>query len=123
MKIVVDMNLAPLWCEFLARESRFTAIHWSAVGDPRATDATIMCWAAANDHVVLTHDLDFSTLLAATGAARPSVVQLRGDDVMPEAAGPVVLAALRDHVEALRKGAIVTLDLRGARLRLLPLLR
>jgi hypothetical protein len=64
VKIVVDMNLSPIWVPFLT-EKGFDAVHWSQIGDPRAADATIMQWACSNDHVVFTHDLGFSALLAA----------------------------------------------------------
>jgi predicted nuclease of predicted toxin-antitoxin system len=73
MKLLLDMNLAPDWCGVLGREG-FDAVHWSAVGDGRATDAIVMAWARANGRVVVTHDLDFGALLAATGAEGPSVV-------------------------------------------------
>ncbi|WKZ11581.1 MAG: DUF5615 family PIN-like protein [Gammaproteobacteria bacterium] len=55
MKILVDMNLSPSWAQAL-REEGFEAVHWSAVGDGRATDAELLAWADANDHVVFTHD-------------------------------------------------------------------
>jgi predicted nuclease of predicted toxin-antitoxin system len=74
MKLLIDMNLPPLWVRFL-REAGFEALHWSTIGDPRATDATIMDWARHAGCVVFTHDLDFSALLAATEATGPSVIQ------------------------------------------------
>jgi len=42
-----------------------------------------MAWARANGHVVFTHDLDFGTTLALTHAAGPSVIQVRGQNVLP----------------------------------------
>src|SRR5665647_1284961 len=44
MKLVVDVNLPPKWVEFLATRG-IEAVHWSQVGDLRATDSTIMQWA------------------------------------------------------------------------------
>ena len=44
MKLVVDVNLPPKWVEFLATRG-IEAVHWSSVGDLRATDAEIMDWA------------------------------------------------------------------------------
>ncbi len=38
MKLVVDVNLPPRWVEFLATRG-IEAVHWSQVGDLRATDA------------------------------------------------------------------------------------
>src|SRR5262245_7607246 len=116
------MNLSPGWVGFL-RENGFEAVHWSTVGDPRASDTTIMAWARDNGWIVLTHDLDFSALLAATKAAGPSVVQLRTQDIMPESVGYDVLRVVRQHGAALEDGAIVTLDRASARVRVLPIRR
>ena len=44
MKILVDMNLSPEWVEVFTRHG-LSAVHWSAVGDPRAEDPTLMQWA------------------------------------------------------------------------------
>jgi uncharacterized protein DUF5615 len=41
VKVLVDMNLSPLWVEQLSRAG-FEAVHWSNVGDPRAPDRTLM---------------------------------------------------------------------------------
>ena len=80
MKLLVDMDLAPDWCEVLRRHG-WEAVHWSSVGDPRATDTAIM--PRDNGYVVLTHDLDFGSLLAATKATGPSVAQRRPLDILP----------------------------------------
>ena len=122
LKILVDMNLSPEWCPLLQAEG-WEASHWSSIGDPRATDRTIMDWAAANTHVVFTHDLDFGTVLALTHATGPSVVQVRGDDVLPATIGKLVIAALRQHESELSSGALLVVDERKKRVRSLPLLR
>ena len=122
MKIVVDMNLSPMWVRFLT-DKGFDAVHWSQIGDPRAADATIMRWARSNDHVVFTHDLGFSALLAAGGQDSPSVIQVRSQDVMPEAIGADVVDVLREHADQLHAGAIITIDEMISRLRILPIQR
>ncbi|MGH2611186.1 MAG: DUF5615 family PIN-like protein, partial [Tepidiformaceae bacterium] len=76
MKLLIDMNLSPQWAEFLEKHG-FDTIHWSAVGNPRAPDTTIVEWAREHSRVILTHDLDFSRLLALTRASGPSVLQVR----------------------------------------------
>jgi len=80
MKVLVDMNLSPRWVDRL-NGLGLQAAHWSAVGRINAPDPEIMAYAAANDYVVLTHDLDFSAILAATHSEKPSVVQIRAEDV------------------------------------------
>jgi predicted nuclease of predicted toxin-antitoxin system len=120
VQLVIDMNLSEEWVAELAKHG-WSAIHWSTVGDPRADDTMIMAWALANDHVVFTHDLDSGTMLALTHANGPSVLQLRSQDVLPEDIGPVVIAALRQHDAALAAGALVVVDQKKSRVRVLPL--
>jgi len=71
--------------------------------------------------VVLTHDLDFGAILAATQGEKPSVVQLRADDVSPDAIGRQVIAALHQLEAELHDGALVTIDPERTRMRVLPL--
>lgn len=97
------------------------AVHWSAVGDPRADDATIMTWASANKYAVFTHDLDFGTALALTHAGEPSVIQVRAQRVLPEHIGPIVLASLKQYERELSAGALVVVELAKSRVRVLPL--
>ncbi len=80
-----------------------------------------MAYARANDYIVLTHDLDFSSILAATGGEKPSVIQIRGGDVSPEAIGEQVRSAILQMSDVLEEGALVTIDTRRTRLRVLPL--
>src|SRR6266540_4043780 len=119
VKLLVDMNLSPDWVPVLQSHG-WSAVHWSTVGDPRAPDHDIMDWARANDSVVFTHDLDFGTVLALTHATGPSVLQIRGQNVLPEDIGPVVIAALRQHDAALAAGALVVVDVKKSRVRVLP---
>ncbi|MBI1790868.1 MAG: DUF5615 family PIN-like protein [Acidobacteria bacterium] len=120
MRILVDMNLSPLWVPYLARHG-FEALHWSSVGRPSAPDAEILAFAAANGYIVFTHDLDFGMLLAAHETRGPSVVQVRSQDVLPSAIGEAVLGAIQAAQPHLEKGAIVTVDPVRQRIRLLPI--
>jgi predicted nuclease of predicted toxin-antitoxin system len=120
LQLVVDMNLSPEWIPLLAQHG-WPAVHWSTVGDPRAEDSTIMAWAVANGHVVFTHDLDFGAALALTHATGPSVLQVRGRDVLPQSMGPTVVAALRQYEPALAAGALVVVEEKKRRVRILPL--
>lgn len=120
MKLLLDMNLSPTWVRFL-EENGFEAVHWSTTGESTATDAVIMAWARDHGFVVITHDLDFSALLASTEAAGPSVLQVRTQDVLPDAVGSDVVRVLRNHRAALDEGAIVSVDEIASRVRVLPI--
>ena len=122
MKVLVDMNLSPRWVGVLIGAG-IDAAHWSAVGAHDAPDREIMAHALANDFVVLTHDLDFSAILAATQGKKPSVVQLRADNTSPDVIGREVLDALTQMDADLRDGALLTVEPGRTRLRVLPLRR
>lgn len=70
-----------------------------------------------------THDLDFGAILAATDANSPSVFQIRTQDVSSKTLSPVVLSVLKQFEERLNEGALVTVNEKQARARLLPLKR
>jgi predicted nuclease of predicted toxin-antitoxin system len=120
MKLLVDMNLSPRWIGVLV-DAGIEAAHWSTLGASSAPDSEIMAYAKAHDFVVLTHDLDFGAILAATHGDKPSVVQIRADDVSPDVIGTQVLAALRQMASELAEGALLTVDPNRTRLRVLPL--
>lgn len=120
MKLLIDMNLSPRWVDFLVSEG-IEAAHWSQVGKADAADVEIMGYAASHNCIVLTHDLDFSAILAVTQGRKPSVVQLRTDDVRTTAVGRQVVSSLRSLRSELEAGALLRLDLERARMRLLPL--
>ena len=80
-----------------------------------------MQWAGANDHVVMTNDLDFSAILAATRRKKPSVIQIRADLLTPAAIGSAVLRAIAQTEFELVEGALISIDPVRARVRILPL--
>lgn len=121
MRLLVDMNLTPRWVQSLA-DAGHQATHWSAVGDPTASDEQICAYAREHGLIVLTNDLDFSQILAHTRQSGPSVVLLRGEPLVPEDRGSALLLALQDCQSELLQGAIVSLDWSGQpRARVLPL--
>jgi len=114
------MNLSPRWVRGLA-DAGVEATHWSTLGAMNAPDSEIMAYAKVNDYVVLTHDLDFGAILAATHGEKPSVVQIRAEDVSPDVIGTQVVAALQQMAVELEEGALITVDPNRTRLRVLPL--
>lgn len=122
MKLLVDMNLSPGWVDLFAREG-IEAVHWATIGMATALDSEIMSYARHHGYVVLTHDLDFSAMLAATNGEKPSVVQIRADDVSPFFIGMAVIRALGQLRQELESGALLTVEPSRTRARLLPLRR
>jgi predicted nuclease of predicted toxin-antitoxin system len=120
MRVLVDVNLSPTWVATFAAQ-QIEAVHWTSVGDPRATDEEILRYARDHEYVVFTHDLDFGTLLALTRSVGPSVLQVRTQNVLPAAIGDLVMRVVAEHAHALEAGALVTVDERNARIRILPI--
>lgn len=120
MKIVLDMNIPQSWVGFLNSKGH-EAKHWRQIGDIRAEDTEIMEWARDNEYIVFTHDLDFGSLLYSTNASKPSVIQLRMADIVPEVAGSFVIESLNKVSNELQEGALVIIDPKRHRVRLLPL--
>lgn len=120
MKLLLDLNLSVRWIEFL-HISGFAAVHWSTLGAANAPDSLIMEYAKQNDFIVVTHDLDFGAIHAATQGQKPSVIQLRADDISPETIADRVIIALHQMAADLEAGALVTIDLKRTRIRILPL--
>ncbi len=120
MKLLLDMNLSPRWLALL-QGSQIDAAHWASMGRPDALDTEIMAYAAAHGYTVLTQDLDFSTILAATQGEKPSVVQIRSDNLNPDVIGAQVIDAVRKLEGELNSGALVSVEPARTRVRLLPL--
>ena len=80
-----------------------------------------MAYARENDYAVLTNDLDFSAILAVTHGEKPSVVQIRADNLSLDAIGSQVVSAILQMEFELEEGALLTIDPIRTRLRMLPL--
>jgi predicted nuclease of predicted toxin-antitoxin system len=71
--------------------------------------------------VVFTHDLDFGAILSVRRSRHPSVRQVRSQAILPGDIGEVVVRALREAGPYLQQGALVTVDPRRHRIRMLPM--
>lgn len=112
--------MSPQWQTAL-EERGFEAAHWTQIGDPAADDTDIMNYARREGYLVVTTDLDFSDILAASGARAPSVVVVRRVDAMPDAIGSRLASDLLEHEPALVAGAVLVVGPARSRLRLLPI--
>ena len=119
MKFIIDMNLSPDWIKPLDGVG-IEAVHWSTIGLSDAPDDQIMDYAAANGFVVLTNDLDFGAALALTNVPKPSVVQLRMDELDPLIIGDRLISILLRVGTEFEKGALITVEETRVRLRQLP---
>lgn len=79
MKFLVDMPLSPTLAQWLT-DAGHDSIHASDIGMERASDTEIVGRAKHEGRTVITADLDYSRLLALTGAMEPSLILFRGGD-------------------------------------------
>ena len=91
------MNLSPGWVERLVNHG-FEAVHWSTIGAETAPDVEILTWANEHHFVIITNDLDFSAILAAGAVDGPSVVQVRTQDLLSDAAVSIVARIVDDEL-------------------------
>ena len=121
MNFLLDENLSERLGELLSAAGH-RVDHVRALGLRSADDATVIAKADQLDAVLISADTDFGALLAASGAAGPSVVLLRherGRSV--EEVGGLILANLPAVADALTTGAIVVIDDERIRVRQLPI--
>lgn len=122
MNLLLDMNLSPVLARLLSSHGH-DVVHWSEVGDYRATDVTILAWASEQGRVLVTHDLDFGAVLADTDASGPSVIQIRVQDLLAPETAETIASAIDVASPAIQRGAIVTIHEDRSRIRILPLRR
>ncbi len=103
------------------RSLGYDAVHLHEEGLERLEDQAILAKAREENRVLLTHDLDFSELVAAGGARLPSVIVFRLRNMRPDNVNRYLLHIIEHDREALMKGAIVSVTEGRVRVRALPL--
>ncbi len=87
-----------------------------------APDEEILELARREGRTVITHDLDFSALLALGGYDRPSLITLRLSDGDPEVVTRRLLEVLPQMESRLQHGCAATVDDAAVRVRKLPII-
>jgi predicted nuclease of predicted toxin-antitoxin system len=77
MRFLIDMPLSPQLAVFLRNEGH-DATHAGEIGLAAAADDIIMDRALLEQRIVVTADLDYPRLLAASKASAPSLILFRG---------------------------------------------
>lgn len=121
MKIIIDMNLSPIWVSYLEKHG-IEAKHWSQVGNRNDSDSVILAWAKQHQFIVFTNDLDFGAILALSKGKTPSVFQLRTQDLLPQSIGKIVIENLERFQSELSQGALISLELDRSKVRILPII-
>jgi predicted nuclease of predicted toxin-antitoxin system len=97
------------------------ADHLYEQGLERLSDTAILEKAQSEERVLLTHDLDFGELMAASGASLPSVVIFRLRSMKPDRVNRYLDEIIAQHQKMLEQGAIVSVTEGQIRVRALPI--
>ncbi len=120
MKFLADMGIS-FRVVLALKEQGHDAAHLQEQGLGRMTDSDILAKTRAEGRILLTHDLDFGELLAASGSQLPSVIIFRLKDMRAENVNLYLFKILETQSAALEQGAICAVTERKARIRALPL--
>jgi predicted nuclease of predicted toxin-antitoxin system len=120
VRFLVDMNLSPAIAAGL-RTLHFDAVHVRDVGLAQSSDDEVFRFAARERRIIVTADLDFADIVAATGDVVVSVVLLRLRNASQSKGLARLEAALALAAEPLLTGAIVIISEDRIRIRSLPI--
>lgn len=120
MKLLLDNNLSPWLATELCKVGH-DATHVLDIGMHAASDREILEFALSQGSIVISNDKDFGQIIAQSNLARPSVILLR-QLIDPKQQLALLIENLPSLSEPLGLGALISLDSRVARVKLLPIL-
>jgi predicted nuclease of predicted toxin-antitoxin system len=122
VRFLADMGLARSTVIFL-QSFGHDAVHFRDQGLQRMGDDLIVQKALAEKRIILTHDLDFSRIIAVSGVCLPSVISFRLADMRPPQVNAYMREVLDRFLEQLESGALISVNEQGIRIRRLPIFR
>lgn len=120
MNFLADMGISPHTVSFLQSQG-YDAVHLIDQQLERLPDVDIFKKAHRESRIILTHDLDFGDILAATRSILPSVIVFRLRNMAPQNVNKYLLAILNQHQSSLIRGAIISVTEGQIRKRHLPI--
>ena len=119
MRFLADMGISPATVGFL-RDQGHDAVHLRDRHLQTLPDPQILQLAAEEGRILLTHDLDFSDLLASEPGTLPCVVIFRLRSMQPDNVNRHLKAILSDQASALRQNVVASVTEGRVRIRTLP---
>lgn len=120
MKFLADMGISPHTVAFLLQKG-YDAIHLMDQGLNQIPDVDIFEKARQESRIILTHDLDFADILAATKAPLPSVIIFRLRNMTPPNVNQYLQNILSQHEADLTDGSVISVTEGHIRRRQLPI--
>lgn len=120
MRLLADLHISPRTVAFLCTLGH-EVVRVDAILPKTASDEEIVAAARDSGRSVLTQDLDFSAIVALSGARTPSLITLRLASSRVEHVNEVLARVLPQIEEDLVRGAAVTVEEGAIRRRALPI--
>jgi len=120
MNFLADMGISMstvTWLQSLGHD----VVHVRQIKMQASSDEAILTFARDQKRIVLTCDLDFGALMAASGGNLPSVIIFRLDNERPENINVRLDAVLTASEKELEDGCVVSVEDKNYRVRHLPI--
>jgi predicted nuclease of predicted toxin-antitoxin system len=122
LRFLADMGIPQRSVVWLRSHSH-DAVHLREESLQRLSDDDIVTKAMAERRIILTHDLDFSRIVALSSEALPSVITFRLDDMRAPQVNKHLEQVLERFDAELEQGVLISVRERGIRRRRLPIQR
>lgn len=103
------MGISPQTVKFL-QELGHQATHLQQEGLSRLDDTQVLAKACSEGRILITHDLDFGDLLAASVAPFPSVIILRLRNMSPHQVNHYLQTILKKYENELLSGVVMSIS-------------
>ncbi len=120
LAFLADMNISHLTAEELRRKG-WDIIRVSEVMNVSSSDLDVLEYARTHDRILITQDLDFSTILAVGDYDKPSVINLRLENASPANITKRIMEVVSQLENELTEGVAISVEEVTARYRKLPL--
>lgn len=119
MKFLLDENMPYLFLP-LIKQLGVQAEHVYFVELSGADDEFILEYAQKHAYIIVTHDLDFSRLVAINRYTLPSIITFRSPTLTEEFFEFSILHCIENYEKALQNGSMITITPTGIRIKKLP---
>lgn len=120
IKFIADMNISPKTVKSLQQRG-WNIIRVSDILPANTPDHIILEFARDNSSVIITQDLDFSTMIALGGYNYPSLITIRLFDSDPDIVTERLLEVFPEIICNLLEGCAVIIEEINVRIRRLPI--
>lgn len=120
MKFLADMGISMHTVAWLRQQGNDT-VHLREEGLQRLSDEEILVKAHTEGRILLTMDLGFGYLLAASGGRLPSVILFRLSDERSEVVNERLGKVLAQCGSSIEAGSIISVSETAVRVRRLPI--